>query len=359
MIVFWFLIAYTLPGVLTQGDAVFYYDASSLGLGGNTTVLENGLNPAGMCLADAISLKLGWVFFECREKRGLRVYDNYGNNIGIATIAVNQITILDLAPFSIMIPLKNLRFGVKYYKLYDFGYSFHHEYRDNFYQLVKIVDDSYAGGVKALSPGLGLSYKSLNIAVAQDLIYGSAKREMRIYYPHGEDSLKKEEWFFSTTTSQYGLILNISYHFRLGYFFEKNFSASVQDTTLLYPAGHNLGIYFQPPYRVPTKFVAELNYKLWRKRILSYKFGVEHSLLSDYAVRYGFCLLPDYNQPAIWTTSLTLGVGGNFKNYHFDFGFMLSKRDYANTDFGGLGIAERQFFDETQNHFVFSFGFKL
>ncbi|MCX7995268.1 MAG: hypothetical protein N3A65_05815 [candidate division WOR-3 bacterium] len=355
-----FLIGFTLPGVTTCGDVVFYYDARSLGLAGNTTILENNLNPASICLADRLYIYAGGVLFEGREKRGLRVYDSYGNNIGISTIAVNQTSKFDLAPLGVVVPVKLLRFRLNHYELYDFDYYFHKNYRDDFYQIVKIVDDSYRGGLKSISPGIGLNYKFLNIGLEYDFVYGRVERELRTYYPHtGVDSIRTLKRNFSGTSFKCGVILKPLSHFRLAYFFENSFELFDESDTLIYPTGHNFGFFYQPPHRVPTRFLAEMNYKLWDRAIFFYKFAVEHTLLINYAIRYGFCLFPDYNQPAVWSTNLTLGLGGNFKNYCFDFGFALGKRDYTNTDFGGLGIEGKQIFDEVHNHFLLSFGFRL
>lgn len=354
-----FILNFTLPGVSTRGDVLFYYDARSLGLGGNTTVLENNLNPASTCLNDRAQLNLGGLLFRGMEKRGLRVYDSYGNNIGISTISTNQINNLDFAPVSFIIPIKILRAGVKHYKFYDFGYYFSHTYRDYYYQVIKTVDNSYTGALNGIAPVIGLNYKFVNFGFESDIIYGSTKKELKTFYPAGEDSVKSISHNFSGNTFKFGCIFSPSVHFRLGYLYENNFEVIDGDVTLSYPVAHNIGIYYQPPHRIPTKFVAELNYELWDDPIFCYKFGIEHTILYAYSLRYGFCLLPDYNQNAIWTTIFTLGLGANFKNYYFDFGFAFGKRDYANTDFGGLGIEEKYIFDETQNHFILSFGFKL
>uniref|UniRef100_A0A7V0Z651 Uncharacterized protein n=1 Tax=candidate division WOR-3 bacterium TaxID=2052148 RepID=A0A7V0Z651_UNCW3 len=354
-----FIVNFTLPGVSYQGDPVFYYDARSLGLGGNGTVIENTFNPATICLSEKIQLKLSGFLYEGTEKRGLRVYDSYGNNIGISTFSVCQTSFLDLGPASLVVPIKILRFGLKNYRMYDFSYYFHHTYRDYFYQIIKTVDNTYDGALNSLAPMLGISYKGVNIGLENDFMYGSIKSELKTFYPSAEDSIKSNKKNLSGNGFKAGIIYAPSIYVRVAYFFENKFEVSVENEKIEYPVCHNAGFYYQPPYHIPTKFVIEFNYRSWDKPIYCYKFGVEHTVLYNYSLRYGFSLYPDYNQPAVWTTNITLGLGGQFKNYDFDVGLSFGKRDYANTDFGGLGIEEKYIFDETNIHYILSFGFKL
>ncbi|MEO0095893.1 MAG: hypothetical protein ABIL18_06820 [candidate division WOR-3 bacterium] len=353
------ILNFTLPGVSSQGDFVYYYDARSLGVGGNTTILENGLNPATIGLSEKIQINFSGFLYEGTEKRGLRVYDSYGNNIGISTVSVCQTSFLDLGPASVIVPIKFFSLGVKHYRMYDFRYYFNQTYRDNFYQIVKIVDNKYTGAVNALAPMVGVSYKGVSMGFESDFIYGAINNELKTIYPAAEDSIKRDSKNLSGTGFKFGIMYAPSLYIRIAYFLENKFKVFAESDTFEYPMGHNIGFYYQPPYRIPTKFAMEINYKMWDEAIYFYKFGVEHTVLYNYAVRYGFCLYPDYNQNAIWTTNLTLGLGGQFKNYCFDVGFSLGKRDYANTDFGGLGIEEKYIFDETNIHYILSFGFKL
>ncbi len=359
MILLLFVLNFTIPGVSSQGDVVFYYDARSLGLGGNTTVLENSLNPATIGLSEKIQINISGFLYEGTEKRGLRVYDSYGNNIGISTVSVCHTSFLDFGPASIIVPIKFFRLGVKHYRMYDFNYYFNHTYRDNFYQIIKIVDNTYSGAVNTLAPLMGINYKGLSIGIENDFVYGSTNSELKTIYPTAEDSIKRDSKNLSGNGFKCGVIYAPSFYIRIAYFFENKFNVFAENDTFEYPVGHNIGFHYQPPYRIPTKFVLEVNYKMWNEAIYCYKFGVEHTILYNYAVRYGFCLYPDYNQPAVWMTNLTLGLGGQFKNYYFDVGFSFGKRDYANTDFGGLGIEEKYIFDETNIHYILSLGLNL
>jgi len=353
------LLNFTLPGVLTYGDRIFYYDARSLSLGGNLTVLENNINPASSGLSDKIQFNFSGFLYAGTEKRGLRVYDSYGNNIGIATISINHTTEHNFAPAGFIMPVKIFRFGLRYYRFQDFNYLYHYDYRDDFYQITRTVDNVYSGSLNSIAPLIGINFKGINIGVEQGFIYGAIKSDLKILYPQGEDSITSISHNLSGNNTKIGFIFAPSLHLRFAYYYNNILRVTDKDDSLSYPARHNFGVYYQPPHRVPTKFVAEVDYELWNEPVFIYKFGVEHTILYNYYLRYGFCIFPDYIEPAIWTTNLTIGFGVQLKNYYFDAGLAYGKRDYANTDFGGLGIKEKYIFDETQNYFLLSFGFKL
>lgn len=353
------LFNFTLPGVLNNGDRTFFYDARSLGLGGNLTVLENTLNPASSCLTEKVFLNFNGFLFSGTEKRGLRVYDDYGNNIGISTISLNRTTDLGFVPVGLLMPIKILRFGLRYYRYQDFNYLYHYDYRDDFYQIIKTVDNHYSGSINSLAPLFAISFKGINIGIEQGFIFGKTEQDLKTLYLQGEDSVTRTKHNWSGDNTKFGLIFSPSSHLRIGYFYSHKTNVTSDTQSVHYPASHNFGTYYQPPYRVPTKFVAEIDYEYQDEPLLIYKFGVEHTLLYNYYLRYGFCLFPDYVEPAIWTTNITLGFGGKTGNFYFDVGYAFGKRDYANTDFGGLGIESKYIFDETQNYLLVSIAFEL
>ncbi len=353
------ILSFTLPGVKNQGDYIFYYDAHSLAVGGNTTVIENTINPASIGLSGEMLVNFGGLLYAGTEKRGLRVYDSYGNNIGISTIAVNRITEPGFAPASLVIPLAFIRLGARYYQIYDFNYRYYYDYRDDFYQIIKTVDDYYSGSLKSLSPLACFNYKGFSFGVEQRFVYGDIKSEQKIIFPQDEDSIVNRSYKFSGSSARAGVLFVPSDHYGFGYCYTHRLNVADANNTMVFPASHVLGCFYRPPQRVPTKFMVEIDYQLWDEPILIYKFGVEHTILYHYVLRYGFCLFPDHAQTAIWTTNITFGFGIKLKNYHFDAGFAYGKRDYKNSDFGGLEIGETYIFDETHNHFLISIGFKF
>lgn len=353
------ILNFTLPGVLHNGDRIFFYDARSLGLGGNLTVLENNLNPASSGLVDSPCFNFNGILYTGTEKRGLRVYDDYGNNIGIATISINRTSDLAVEPAGFLLPIKFIRFGVKYYRYQDFNYHYNYDYRDDFYQIIKTVDNLYTGSLNSIAPLVGINFKGINIGVEQGFIFGETEQDLKTLFPQGEDSITNIKQNWSGNNTKFGLIFSPTSHFRIGYYYVHKADVTSDTESVYFPTCHNFGAYYQPPHRVPTKFIAEIDYELWDEPFLIYKFGVEHTILYKYHLRYGFCIFPDYVEPAIWTTNITLGFGGQTGNYYFDIGYAFGKRDYTNTDFGGLGIENKYIFDETQNYILLSFGFKL
>lgn len=354
-----FILNFTLPGVINQGDRIFYYDARSLALGGVASILKYGNNPACVGLIDEVSIFISGALINCNEKRGLRVYDSYGNNIGISTVSNNTLVNTDLAGSSIVLPVRDIKIGIRYSPLWDFNYYFRREYRDDFYQITKIAENRCNGNVYSLSPFVGFSYKSINIGVEENFIYGDRTEETKVIVPNASDTVTQHENRFSGNTTKFGIIIYPNVHFRLSYGYSLRYTIKdgEDDVRLQYADNHTFGFLYQPPGRVPTKFLCEINYEKWSEPVFIYKFGVEHTILGRCAMRYGFCVFPDYDQTAIWTTVLSVGFGVNTKRYHFDIGYGYGKRDYSSTNYNGLGVDENLKFDESTNNFLVSIGF--
>jgi len=353
-----FIINFTLPGVINQGDRIFYTDARSLGLGGITVVLENGDNPGSSGLVNRISLMSSGAVSSFNEKRGLRVYDSYGNNIGISTLSNNTFVDVSLATSSIIIPFKFLRIGLKHQPVWHFNYSYRYVQRDDFYQITKTIDDDYTGIIYALVPVLGFTYKFINIGIEERFFYGKNSRTYRVIFPTAPDSSISSEAQYNGSTTKIGAILVPSIHFRVSYFYTFKYTLESDNTgDFSYPDVHSFGLFYQPPGRIPTRFMCEFNYENWNEPLFIYRFGVEHTILNSYALRYGFCLFPDYKQTAVWSTILTFGMGMKTDRFFIDLGFGYGKRDYLHSDFSGLDVGDYNLkFDETSGHFVFSSG---
>jgi hypothetical protein len=291
------------------------------------------------------------------ENRGLRVYDSYGNNIGIRSVASNGFEYADLGPCGLLVPLKSLRAGVKYQRLWDFNYTYEHQFLDDFYQITRIEQDNHSGQVDGLAPLAAFHYRSLNLGVEGDFLFGRKQEQHRVMTPGVSDTITGSESRFSGKRVKIGLLIMTSLHFRLGYCYAGQCEMEGEDSSaLVYPAAHTLGFFYQPAGRVPTRFMAEVVREEHDVPLHIYKFGIEHTIVHRFALRYGFCVFPDPAEPAIWTTVLTLGFGLNAAQYHFDLGYGHARRNYANTDFGGLDIDGRYFFDESIGHIVLSGG---
>lgn len=353
-----FIIALTLPGVRNQGDRVYFYDARSLSLGGINTPLEMSGNPASLGLTGHFTLLLSGAAIGVNEKRGLRVYDSYGNNIGTSTISNNKSFELHPEACSFIVPLKSFRVAVGYAPLWDFNYSYRREYRDDFYQTTRIVEENHSGSISSLSASLGFVYRFINLGGEVGYLYGTRFREDRVIIPNQADTISRSEDDFNGSMKKLGIIINPNIHLRLAYLYSPAYTVdSPQGVEFKYPEKHILGFFYQPAARVPTKFLAEINYERWEEVLWVYKVGVEHLILNNYAVRYGFCIFPDYTESAVWTTVFSLGAGFKNRWYGIDIGYSYSKKDYTTANYEELGIEEKLRFDETTGIFLLSLSF--
>ncbi|UCD19828.1 MAG: hypothetical protein JSU64_01435 [candidate division WOR-3 bacterium] len=339
----------TLPGISSQGDRIFYDDARSMALGGVSIVLENTGNPASMGLYERSTVALSGIAAIQNERRGLRVYDSFGNNIGIATIANNTSTYLNPGPCSFVFPLKGLRVGLRYAPVWDLNYFYREEHRDDFYQLVRTDELSYEGYLQAVSPLLSFTYRFISVGIEHGFLFGEERMERIVIIPDLPDSVERDETDYSGNKTKVGVSIVPSVNLRIAYTYGLEYEFADQD--IRYPATHSVGVMYQPPGRIPTKFVGQLDLETWQDEyIYVYRLGVEHSILMKYNLRYGFCIFPDYTQGAIWTTNLTLGFGIKTGMYSFDVGYLYGKRDYLASDFTTLNFTENYKFDETSHH---------
>jgi hypothetical protein len=359
-----FILNLTLPGVSAQGDRIYYSDARSLSLGGASVVLEGAYNPAAMGMVNDRMLQASGCYVIGNERRGLRVYDSYGNNIGIATKANNTSTTARPGPIALIFPFKMLRLGLSYENVWDFRYYYRYEQRDDFYQLVRIDETDDNGYLWAFAPKMSISYSSFSLGLEYGIVSGKWHQEDRIVIPQAADSIEIQETEFSGNKIKVGIAFVPNLHFRISYLYQRKYV--VDDIGFAYPDVHSLGIMYQPPGRIPTKFLAQVDVEMWdpgevsalvdSQPLFTYRIGVEHTIISRYALRYGFCIFPDYIQRAVWTTNLTLGFGVQAGRFTFDVGYAYGKRDYMNSDFQTFDVGTNYKFDETTHNILLTAG---
>lgn len=350
---------FTLPGVNYMGDRVYYADGRSLSLGGIGSVIEFGKNPAAFCFTDRITGSITPSYIKNDEHRGLRVYDSYGNNIGTSTITNNIDHNIGIAASSIILPIKNLRIGFQYSPLWSFDYYYRREYRDDFYQLFRTETHEYTGSVYSLSPVLSFSYNIISIGFRQDFIIGSKDVMITVIRPDLPDSIVQQNNSYEGKATRAGIVFSPNKHFAIGYSYVIEYSVEDKQTgsNLDYPAAHAIGFFYQPAARIPSKFYGEFSRELWTHAINIFKVGIEHTVARDYSIRYGFCIFPDYEQTAVWTTVLTVGGGYRAQRFHFDIAYSYSKRDYSSNDFAALEDLGNIQIDESSSIFLTSLSF--
>lgn len=351
----------TLPGAYSQGDQIFYHDARSLSLGGVSITLENTANPASMAFFDQRTVRLSGQLTVQNEARGLRVYDSFGNNLGIATVANNTGTYLSPGACSFVFPLSIVRMGLEYAPVWDYNYSYREEHRDDFYQIVRIDELQHRGYAHAIAPMVAVNYSFVSVGIENAFLLGDRTVEATVIIPQVADTVSSEETTFDGSRIKLGLSVIPSMNFRFAYTYQHHYELT--DIYYEYPEKHIIGIMYQPPGRIPTKLLAQVEAEMWEgirdNNIFIYKIGVEHMILRKYNLRYGFCVFPDYNQSVIWTTNLTLGFGFYAGAYSFDIGYCYGKRDYLVADFSYLDFTENYKLDETTHHLVISTGIQF
>lgn len=354
-----FLTGLTLPGITSQGDRFFGYDARSAALGGVSIVLDNAANPASLTLFNGRSIVFSGRLDVQNERRGLRVYDSYGNNIGIATVANNTATYAGPGPCAFVYPFRSVSFGLQYVPVWDHNYYYYEEQRDDFYQLIGTEELSYRGALNALAPSLAFRYRAVSVGLEQGFLFGTVEMTQTVTAPDIADSVYREEEAMSGRRTRFGIAIAPSLNFRFGYTYQHRYT--LDDEGDEYPSTHAVGVMYQPPGRIPTKFAVQIEYEAWSGSygddILIYKIGVEHMIQSKYYMRYGFCIFPDYVVSAVWTTNLTAGFGLMTGRYFIDLGYAYGKRDYRALDYQPWDWSATDYvFDETSHHLLLSTG---
>ncbi len=351
----------SLPGVNSLGDRVYYTDARSLSLGGISSVIESGSNPASLCFVDRISGSITPSYTRANEQRGLRVYDSYGNNIGISNIANSTDGNIGIAATSVVVPVKGFRAGFQFLPLWDFNYYYRREYRDDFFQLLKTETHEYTGSIYSVSPMLSFSYKFFSIGIRQDLIRGRRDALITVVKTDLPDSIIQQNDTYDGMATGVGVIILPNRHISLAYLYSSEHTVDNKGTSaeLNYPASHTLGCFYQPAARIPTRFYGEYCRETRPSSVNMYKVGIEHTITQDYSIRYGFCIFPDYEQNAVWTTVLSIGGGYQTKKLHVDIAYSYNKRDYSSNDFTSLeDLADIQI-DESSSIFLISLSLTL
>jgi len=346
----------SLPGVNNLGDRVYYVDGRSLSLGGISSLISSGNNPACFCLIDRISLSITPSYARTSEHRGLRVYDSYGNNIGVSTISKSTDGNIGVAAGAAVIPIKGFRAGFQYAPLWAFDYYYRREYRDDFFQLFRVEIHEYTGSLYSLAPALSFAYKFLSIGIREDFIQGNKDALITIVKPDLPDSVIQQNESFEGKLTRAGIMIKPNEHLALAYSYSSEHSVDCKETALRlnYPASHTIGCSYQPAARIPTRFYGEYCREMWSNALNIYKIGIEHMIVQNYSIRYGFCVFPDYKQSAIWTTVLSIGGGYQTKKINFDIAYSYNKRDYSSNDFTSLKDLGNIEIDESSSIFLIS-----
>src|SRR4030042_1025476 len=188
MILLLWIISFTFPGSIYSGDRIFYYDARSMASGGASVVNANGVNPA---VFPENRFRVNFIYNPVftSEKRGLRVYDSYGNNMGISTIDENVTSTDQYCGSLAIMPLNSFYLGCRFVPAWNFSYNYRHESRACFYQLQSIEEITNQGAIDDLEPMIGLAIGRISIGVSYIIQYGNIHYRYSLITNSGADSI--------------------------------------------------------------------------------------------------------------------------------------------------------------------------
>ncbi len=366
-----FVVNYSLLGSKSQGDPAQFSEARSLAMGGVISVLDEpssfSKNVAALGLISnvAISLSLRGLFYN--ERHSLRVYDEYNNNMGLATIFDNSVQDYVLNQAGLVLPWKNVRLGLTYRPEWDFGYKSYAEVRNEFYQLITTEQTISAGAINNFKQGLALSFSSLKFGLGHSYFFGKRDFHYEKYdYTTQHRETDNYQNKFNGGGFDFGTLFSYDIHLRSGFAISLPYSIKFGNSQYDYPAQCRLGLLYQPPLMIPSKIVCEIEIYAWNivdstlNNIYSLHFGFEHKAGKDYYLRYGFCLAPDYRNDEIYLTGLSFGLGWALEPIAIDFGYGFSRKNFLARDFNELNFLRPQnlHIEETTHTFLLTLSSK-
>lgn len=319
------------------GRRMSYTDAVSTSLAGVELFTPSVLwsNPLVRSFAKpvlTVSYKVGIL----SERRTVKIYDSFDNTIGEVAIADNSFSRGDignlyfLKPFSFM----NISAGLRPAYVYD--YYFYREYRDDFYTKIGETKLKTTGQVYDVSLMVGRQFMD-KFGIGAGLNYYFGKRDF-VYH----DSMLNSTVINADTSANPNgigftigacykpierLLINLSYQSKV-----KLNDFTVNDVSVKYPDLYRLNISYLAAGEIPTKLGLSVQYSDW-KTINSYftetyeiGFGIEHLLLNNVALRYGFRLEPSFTTPVVHNGAISLGWGFIIGIVNIDVGAEIGRR---------------------------------
>jgi hypothetical protein len=277
------------------------------------------------------------------ERRTRMTYDIYNNAVGEIAIADNSAASPLAGPIAVQLPLGGLSLGLGMRPVNDFTYSFRQEVRDEFYQLLRVNEQQVSG--QLVQAGGAVAYDLAGmVGIGAGLNYSFGERNL--------DSTRNDTLSIIHHTQLSGLGINggLLIHpgnaVRIGVSFEPRIpklgSLLVKPGDSAVTAADNptrakLGFSYFVAGSAPTGIYLQAGYTAWRDldtmnlhSTIDLRAGVEHRLLNNIDLRYGFGLLPSPLDPGIQAGLLSLGVGIETDLAHIDLGGNLTRRMFAN-----------------------------
>jgi hypothetical protein len=343
-----------LPSDWSYGQALEVADPRSVAMGGATSVIGSPFgflaNPAlgvvgfdrvaGPALPDdklrpavGLACRLGLV----SEQRTRTVYDNFNNAVGELAIADNFNADALPGPIAVCLPGKVVQLGVGLAPRYDYNYVFRQEFRDGFYQLTGRNDLQLSGQVMRTT--VALAYDLFDVVgLGASMVYDFGERALR-----QRDSTTGDTWLTLASGRpsglgwSAGLLLHPGRSFRMGVGFEPatRYTLWTGEESSSDPLRVKLGAAYFAAGRIPAELAGQVSYVDWHGvdstllAVLSIRAGVEHRLLNNVALRYGFGLLPSPRDATVQSGLASVGLGFDTGFAHFDLGASLQRRVFG------------------------------
>lgn len=274
------------------------------------------------------------------EQRTRMVYDSYDNAIGELAVADNTASSPFVGPVVVQLPIHPLVLGLGALPARDYRYQYRQEIRDDFYHLVRVSELVVSG--QQLHAGLALGYDVARIVgLGAGVYYGFGERHLdsvqagvlsSIYRCRQQGMGIRLGLLFHPGSA---LRVGIGYTPKTGAVFPKSADSTV--LALTEPMSAVLGLNYFAAGQVPTGIYLQLNYDDWRgldssplNSIISLRAGVEHRLLNEVVLRYGFGLHPSAVEPTVQSGSVALGIGFATDLGNVDIGGSLQRRMFTN-----------------------------
>ncbi|MEO0108454.1 MAG: hypothetical protein ABIK62_04700, partial [candidate division WOR-3 bacterium] len=280
-----------------------------------------------------LSSRLGII----EEQRTRMVYDYYENAVGEMTIAENATYSDRIGPVAVRYPIAGLALGLGVVPDYDYRYHYRQELRDDFYQVIGIKELNLTGQVLRGNLTLAHDFRNLvgvglgfNVLVGERTLDSTIRDTLRTITKDVPTGLQPAAGllFHPGARVRVGLVLE-SRPLPLPGFLRKGDSYIV---TLEEPPWLKLGINYFAPGPIPTGFFGQIGYGAWPRvdtllqPVLEARAGVEHRLLDQLRLRYGFGLLPSPSRRSSVTGLVSLGMGFATRLVDIDVSTSLKRR---------------------------------
>jgi hypothetical protein len=284
-----------------------------------------------------VSYRVGTV----TEQRTRTVYDYYENAVGEQVVADNTLGTGLAGPIAVQYPVAGLSFGVGVGPAFDYGYEFRQEVRDDFYGLLGVRELLQSG--RLMQGRLCMAYDFMDlVGIGAGFTYFLGERRLETRDVGDTAALVRSDRPQGMAPSL-GLLIHPGTRLRLGLSFEPRawnglglFVPKAESATRApSPLQLRVGAGYFAPGPVPTAISGQVDYTDWHgvdttwRAVIDLRAGVEHRLLDNLLLRYGFGLIPSARDASVQSGLVSLGTGLETSLGQIDVGAGLRRRVFG------------------------------